>query len=349
MIEAYNSPLRVEPLNAAHFPMLNASNFSNHSAWLQSIFFRSFLAGAEVRFPNVLEARNPFCLIAHEREVLVGIGIVQPYNLRGTCWSISFPETPSAARSCTQRNLYLTLLQKAFEIGKSQAKSWIVRCRATNTEQLAIARELGFQPLKLLQSWKPTTKVLNDSKKDFPYYLSNELRWEKITRKTAPMLLSLEQASLSGHLRQITDRQSKDLMDHNKPGSGILVATTGGTSAAIAAIMNVPGETPYKIFQLIRDVAWDDRITKAIPFIQNQLPLATNDFQLETHSEDESLTKLLENFGWERTKEEVLLGRSIWRRQGSTRHLKGTKSLESILGGFQPQQPQLPTPTLERR
>ena len=72
-------------------------------------------------------------------------------------------------------------------------------------------------------------------------------------------------------------------------------------------------------------------------------------FRLITTSEDEPLNTLLEQLRWKRAGEELLLGRSLWRRQVSNKLLLGARPLQSMLGRLQPQQPPLPTPILGRR
>ena len=46
--------------------------------------------------------------------------------------------------------------------------------------------------------------------------------------------------------------------------------------------------------------------------------------------------------------EVILLGRSLWRRHSNKSLINGTKGLEAMLEGLNPQSPPIPTPLLAR-
>ncbi len=328
--------------------MINACNQAKDSAWLQALLLRSFFAIAENSFVKLLPSRNPFCLIALEENKVIGYIVIQPYNIKGTCWSITFPKILQNPKRNTSRDIYLALFKSALEFDSSRSKSWVVRCSANNNEQLAIARELGFQPLKLFQYWNPSKNIKN--KINYPISsLPEQYEWQQLTRRNAPILWSLEQTNLSAHLRQISDRHWRDLLNQKKECSGVLLSRKEGTTNALAGLISQPGFKPQEVIQLLRDFAWDNRLSNILPSILSKLPIETSNFQLETTANDLPINEILEKYGWEKSNEEILLGRSLWRRKSTSKLTSQSRALESMLGRLQPQQPQLPTPSLERR
>ncbi|MDP6851122.1 MAG: hypothetical protein QGH52_00385 [Prochlorococcaceae cyanobacterium ETNP1_MAG_8] len=343
MIEASNSRLRVEPLKASHLPLLNASENTGRVLWLESMLWRGWLANAEQYLPSLLPARQPSCLVAFEQKKPVGFIVFRPYNRRGTCWSVSLPELLNEPQYFSTRCVRHDLLKIAIQNGSKRAQGWILRCPANDTDQLAITRELGFQPLKLFQGWNPPSQG-TELTPNWPIDLS----WHKLNRRTAALLWPLENAGGSSHLRQIVDRRWNDLLDQNQTGSGVLLTKGGATITAIAALVNHPGSGSKQVVELIRDLCWDPRLTAALPKVLAELTSNSKGLRLITASEDEPLNNLLEQLKWQRSNEELLLGRSLWRRQTSSQLIPGTRPLESMLGRLQPQQPPLPTPSLGR-
>ena len=87
-----NNTLRVEPLKAGHFSMLSSIKPAKKLNWLQLMLINSWVAQAERKLPGLLSAKRPFCLLALEAKKPIALIVVRPCNLRGTCWSVSFPE-----------------------------------------------------------------------------------------------------------------------------------------------------------------------------------------------------------------------------------------------------------------
>ena len=94
--------------------------------------------------------------------------------------------------------------------------------------------------------------------------------------------------------------------------------------------------------ELIRGLAWDERLDKSIPLRINNMKTGQNKYYIETTSEDNKLNQFLTKCNWEVREERVLLGRSIWKRQNGYK-LKSieTQLLTNLVGNLQ-QQPELP-------
>ena len=129
----------------------------------------------------------------------------------------------------------------------------------------------------------------------------------------------------------------------------VLINKSGGKSTAIAGLIARADSTRKPVLELIRGIAWDHRLPNVLKTILDELIYISDKTKIDTASEDNQLNQLLEELGWRRNSEEILLGRSLWRRSSKKTLIKGTRQLESMLGGLQPQQPPLPSPTLGKR
>ncbi len=349
MIEAPKRPLRVELLNASHLSKIPLRKRATYLPLLQLMLVRSFLAQAEEKLHQLISKRQPKCLVAFEDQNLIAFCLIEPYNLRGTCWTISPPDVIDEESDISHKNISYALIHKALSYKNNSANSWIIKCSTNQLEQLAASRELGFQPLKLFNSWSLPTKAnkLNESIKK--HILPSGLEWQRITRSNANLLWPLEKSQGSVHLRQILDRQLNDLVNHNKYGEGVLLSTKENSKVAIAGLINRSNLQNRIVLEMLTDTTWDIRVGDAIPFIINEMYKLNKSVSIETSSRDEELTESIAQFGCIRNEEQILLGRSLWRRQTSGKLIQGAKSLESMLEGLKPQQPPLPTPSLGRR
>ena len=240
--------------------------------------------------------------------------------------------------------LRFKLLQKSLELRSKRAQSWLIKCPVNDTEQLAIARELGFQPIKLYQCWLPPLKLNSSDKLNTTLKLPNDLEWQRVTKASAPLLWQLEQSNCSSHLRQIFDKQWEDLLDQDHKNSGVLIAKSNTDSTAIAGLLKGKSSHKNPIFELFRDVSWDSRIEYSLNVILRMLAHKSPKLTLETIKEDERLNHLLDQLEWERQEEKMLLVRSSWKRQMNNKMIKGAKSLETLFGKIQPQNPPIPNP-----
>ena len=171
------------------------------------------------------------------------------------------------------------------------------------------------------------------------------LRWAALNRRTAQLLWPIEQGGSHSHLRQITDRHWLDLLDRNGPGCGVLMAG----DAVLAGCIRLPDAGVAGFLELMRDVAWDPRLDQALPHVLNGIIQRGRPRGLLTAFDDAPLSRILEAEGWTRGEEQLLLGRSMWRRQSPQRNLQLSRSLDQVLGRLRPQGTPLPTPSLGDR
>ena len=159
MIEATRSPLRVESLKAKHLSMLASTHANKHLQWLRSSLIQTWFAQVERYLPKLLPSRNAFSLLALEDNDPIAVVILQPCNLRGSCWLLSFPDLLLEPKGSTLNEVNQVLLNNALQFGSERAQSWLIKCSVNDSNQIAIARESGFQPLKLLNCWTQPTNT----------------------------------------------------------------------------------------------------------------------------------------------------------------------------------------------
>ena len=327
------SPLRVEPLNPTHL------------AWfpqLQSVLLGDLAARIEQRFPDLLPSRSPRCVVGSDAEGPLAAAVSHPVNRRGSCWTLHWPQQLRSSAQVSRRSVQRTLLQAAVRRGEHQVRSWVIRCPATDADAIALLRELGFQPLRPYQCWCPPGAGVDSNGTD---QLPGGLRWAALNRRTAQLLWPIEQGGSHSHLRQITDRHWLDLLDRNGPGCGVLMAG----DAVLAGCIRLPDAGEAGFLELMRDVAWDPRLDQALPQVLNGILQRGRPRGLLTAFDDAPLSRILEAEGWTRGDEQLLLGRSMWRRQSPQRNLQLTRSLDQVLGRLRPQGTPLPTPSLGDR
>ncbi|WP_320676700.1 hypothetical protein [Prochlorococcus sp. MIT 1300] len=329
--------------------MLSSSLQSDLLSWFQQALINGWLAEAENLFPQILPSRQPICLIAIEHERIIAYELLQPCNKRGSCWSISNPKLLNNPKGLTLRELNLKFFQTAIELQSNRAQSWIVRCPVLDKDLLGVTRELGFQQLKLFSNWAPPNKQDIAVQSSQIYNNMKGFKWSPITRATAPLLWSLEQASESAHLRQIIDRQWTDLLAQSTKENLVLLSNRESREVAVAGVIKRSGSAPEKIFEIVRDLCWDSRLSSAIPIVLEKYLSTSTNLKFTVATEDKPLNDLLSELKWNLVGEELLMGRSVWRRQTSNNIKTGTSPLESMLGRLRPQQPPLPTPSLEPR
>ncbi len=349
MIQVSKSQLRVEPLKAIHFSLIASGEFSSRIPWMQLMLIRSWIAQAEKSLSALLPARQPNCLLAIEGKNILSIVVIEPCNRRGSCWLITVQELLNNSKNYTTKNIIQRLINEALETQEERAISWIIRCPTYEEDIISAARDIGFQPLKLYRAWYLENSQIDKNSLDSNVKINSQLSWEKITLQNAHLLWQLEKTNDSSHLRKILDRQLQDLLDQNKEYSRVLVNEINNRISVIAALVhrhNSKGETVY---ELKRDYTWDERINDSLYYLLNHLSQQRKSIIIEIDSEDKQLNKLLSDFGCISQSDEIVLGRSLWKRQTNYKLIKNNKPIENMLGRLQPQRPPLPNPSLHPR
>ena len=348
--------LRVEPLKPGHLAQIASASdacFTIETSALQSLLVQSWFSRLDRLLPDPLNARLTRVLALIEsssqlNEQIESLLLMRSSNRRNSCWHLDVLSLASPRHFSRQQGLRL-LIQQALSDDIARCRSWLVRCDPTDRPQLDLLRELGFQPLRQGRIWNPPEQLSSlSSEQHSDKELPPGLCWSPINRDNARQLLALEQASISPQHRQILDRQWCDLLDLNGGGSSVLTVEREGDSQVIAGLIRRPWGMDSPRLELLRGPAWDERIGAGLPAALSELLKQRTFPSLLVADDDHQLGEVLGNQGWREGPQEMMLGRSIWRRVNQ-RSLAGIRPIESMLGRLQPQHPPLPTPSLAPR
>ena len=315
--------------------------------WLQLCLFRGWIAQLEKRLQGIIPTIQPYCLVSMEDKQILGFSLIRAINRKGTCWEINLPNLIKEPKRVTTREITNKIFKQALAFENCRAHSWITRCDITETDRIAALRELGFQPLKLLSTWNQKNKIGSPKKTNLLDSIHTQnLDWKPINNNNIKLLFQLRNSGESSQLRQILDLHYQDLIDERKEGCGVLLDRSSKKGNAIFAIISRKNFIDFDTFEILREPGWDHRIDHIMPDLLTDLYLKYPNTSIEVNNEDINLIQLLKEHNWEKKKETMLLGRTLWRRQSSKSILKANNSIEAIIEGLSPQSPPLPTPTL---
>ena len=333
--EALPSDLLIEQLQLKHLSMLKAENNSKYLGVFQILLCKKWFSLLESNLTNLIPTRNSKCIVAVERNNIIAYILATPINRRGTCWSISEPYFIGESISYSRYNLLQNLLRKVLYESNINTQSFLISINTNDNQNLSVIRQSGFQPLRIINYWK---------KKESTKYQKNEtidnFIWEKLTEENSQQIWRLEQARESINFRSIFDRQWQDIYEKRNNLTCVIKSKENNVIAGL--IPSICPKYEYTL-ELIRGLAWDERLNQSIPQRINNIKIGKNKCYIETTSEDKKLIEILSRSSWEITEERVLLGRSVWKRQNGYK-LKSleTELINSLVGNLQ-QQPELPS------
>ena len=347
--EESKSCLVVESLKGRHMSMLLSLKPNKDWAFLQLMLIRNWIATIEKSFSNLIPPRSPYCYVALENKKPIALLTLKPVNLRGTCWVLSLPNILEIPINYTEERIFRALLQYALESDNIRARSWLIESPITNNVELTVAREFGFRPLKISNCWSPPNYPQLISDKHKASHLNYQYEWQELNSDNTNCVLRLSQLWESSHLRQITSRNSNDILESRHTLSKVLISQSNNN--AIAALIFKYSSKNCILVELVRDLAWDERLVSEISYILQILREKTvgKKLYIQTAQEDEKLTELMSQIGCNHIYETIILGRSLWRRQENKKLSIGAKKLESMLESLNPQTPPLPTPSVVQR
>ena len=329
------SDLIIEPLKLKHLSMLNASEDAKYLGIFQILLCKKWFSSLESSLTNIIPTRNSKCFVAIERKNIISYILATPINRRGSCWSISEPYFIGESISYSRYNLLQNLLRKVLYESNINTQSFLISINTNDIQNLSIIRQSGFQPLRIIKYWNKN-KNFKYNKNEYKY----NFIWERLNEENSQQIWRFEQARESINFRSIFDRQWYDIYEKRNILTGIIKTKDNNIIAGL-----IPSICPQydNSLELIRGLAWDERLNKAIPQRINNIKLGKKEYYIESTSEDKKLNEILKNNNWEVKEERILLGRSIWKRQNGHR-LKSieTELLTNIVGNLQ-QQPELPS------
>ena len=334
-VEDLPSDLIIEPLQLKHLSIIRSHNNPKYLGIFQILLCKKWFSSLESNLTNIIPTRNSKCFVAIEGNNIISYILATPINRRGSCWSISEPYFIGESISYSRYNLLENLLRKVLYESNINTQSFLISINTNDIQNLSIIRQSGFQPLRIIKYW--------NKNKNFKYnkneYKDNFI-WERLNEENSQQIWRFEQARESINFRSIFDRQWYDIYEKRNILTGIIKTKDNNIIAGL-----IPSICPQynNSLELIRGLAWDERLNQSIPQRINNIKYAQKKYYIESTSEDKKLNEILKDNNWEVKEERVLLGRSIWKRQNGHR-LKSIENelLTNIVGNLQ-QQPELPS------
>ena len=255
--EALPSDLIIEPLKLKHLSMLKTDSNSKYLGIFQILLCKKWFSSLESHFTNLIPTRNSTCLVAVERDNIIAYILATPINRRGTCWSISEPYFIGESISFSRYNLLQNLLRKVLYESNINTQSFLISINTNDNQNLSVIRQSGFQPLRIIKYWN-RKEGIKYRKKEY----KDNFTWEKLNNENSQQIWRLEQARESINFRSIFDRQWHDIYEKRSTLTGVIKSKENNIIAGL--IPSVCPQYNYSL-ELIRGLAWDERLNESIP------------------------------------------------------------------------------------
>jgi hypothetical protein len=340
----------VEPLQGWHLPLLDDPAFLP----LQPLLQRSLLLALPEQLLTAVTSRRPVAaqvLVALQRQGLtrqqaLGLIVCRRLNRSGSCWQVQHLRLALAAGegatadgpAPSRAALAGDLLRQAIGRVKGAA-SWIATASSLDTSRLATLREQGFQPQRTDRLWRWQLPAAGAA--PVP---PADLQLRPLNRRTAPLLWHLEQATCPAHLRQLQDRRIEDLLDQSRGQGWMLV--DGVRNEAVAGVRLLeehPGGG--QAVELSIHPGWGHLLGPAAESLLHRIGRGGGGLWLRCEVGDGDRQLWLQALGAEAHGEEVLMARSVWRRQEGQPARRAARRIEAVLEQLQPRRRPMPTPT----
>lgn len=339
--------MQVDPLQGWMLPHLQEAAVLD----LQPLLQKALLLQTPERLLSRLVRRPPLApevLVAHQgSDRLLGLCVVRRLNRSGSCWGVeelrlcrqalNEPGTPSS------RLVEGALLREALRRCPG-ASSWITRVPAGHRNRLALLREQGFQPLleETLWYWDPDP-IEAGATPQAPTLPGDELQLLTLNRRSAPLLWHLEQATCPARLRQLLDRRIEDVLDQGE-GRGLLWVDPS-RQQAVAAVRRLRSRSlGQPELEVTLHPGWAHLYGPALASLVRQQAAGISPLRLRSDSGDLEREHWLNRLGAVAEGEELLMARSVWRRQESRVLSRQRWRLDTVLDPFKPRRRPVPTP-----
>jgi len=311
--------LRLQPVTIADLGHLSEElTGASHHLWSHVLLCTARARWLQPLVPN----RPPLPVVLSLRQdgVIQGLVMAVAKNISGSCWSLHQLCLGKGLFQGSRRTVALALVRHAIA-AVPQARCWFARCRSTDSLRLPLLREAGFQPLLSQSIWHlhpATTKGWPRTGRGPVHY--GRLRWE---RSRAPALLQLENAITPIQLRQLLERSSHDLCRLTM-GGVLLESSSGELGGALRFIR------PHPVLPPQLEVAvhpghvhlYGKSLQGELARLLDLAPrfgvrMEGNVWQLRCNQGEEQRQRWFTDLGLEHQGDDLLLARSIWRRQVS--------------------------------
>jgi len=337
---------RVESLQGWHLPLLDDPALVPLQTVLQRILLlslpRRLAAGLGRRSSNASSALVALLADASGRWRVRGVMVSRPLNRRGSCWEVQHllvahaPLAPGPA-SPADSDVAGSLLREAIQRTRG-ASSWVASASSLDPARLAVLREQGFQPQRAERVWRwlPSGSLPAAA-------LPPSLQLRPLQPRNAALLWHLEQATCPAPLRQMLDRRIEDLLDRSG-GRGWLLIDAERNEAVAGVRWVASHPAGGQRLELSVHPGWGVLLGPACELLLRRLARRGEPLWLHSPSEDTARLHWLSQLGAQEQGEEVLMARSLWRRQEGQVSLNPARRLSAVLETLQPGRRSVPTP-----
>ena len=337
----------MEPLQGWHLPLLDDPAFLP----LQPLLQRALLLAVPERLITALAAHRPLVpqgLVAWQRDArgrqhALGLILSRRLNRSGTCWQVEHLRLalrpPADGQGPSRQEVSSALLREAIQRGRGAA-SWIAVAASVDDDRLASLREQGFQPQRTDRLWRWSAPSAAAPLPALP----PPLQLWPLNRRTAPLLWHLEQAACPAQLRQLLDRRIDDLLDQSH-GRGWMLVDPSRNEAVAGARLLTDHPAGGSLVELTVHPGWSHLLGSASERLLRELGQGHGPLWLVGEVGDRQRHAWLEALGAELRGEQVLMARSVWRRQEWQRRQGLTRGrLAAVLEQLQPRRQPVPSP-----
>lgn len=335
-------------LQGWHLPLLEDAAF----APLQPLLQRSLLLAVPRRLLAAVSQsprQPPLMLVAtgvdgQGRSLVLGLLVARAHNRSGSCWEVEHLRLATGADErpgLSSRCIAAALLHEGIERARG-ASSWIASCSTLDASRLATLRELGFQPQRTERLWR-WQAAASTAIPALPAHL--QLR--PLQRRNGSLLWHLEQATCPAPLRQLLDRRVEDLLDRSD-GRGWLLIDPERNEAVAAVRWLADHPAGGLLVELSVHPGWSHLLGAPTELLLRSLATSGQPLWLPSEIGDAPRQTWLESLGASEQGDEVLMARSVWRRQEGTVSLRAAQRLGAVLEQLQPGRRPVPTPVAQR-
>ena len=317
MTEHHQQPLTLRSLTVADLGSLTEDLVKDDRV----LWSHVLLSTARDRWLRRLLLRQqpvPLLLSARCNGPIQGLVMALADNRSGSCWSLYKLCLADPLLQHSRRSVALALVRRVIAVAP-KARCWFARCWSRDSLRLSVLREAGFQPLLQRSIWRldPATSRSWSRNGAAPAGY-RRLLWE---RSQAPALLHLDNATTPTQLRHLLESSSSDLWQTTM--AGVLLESPRGELVAALRFFRHHPQLPPQLSVVVHpghehlygpplqvELA---RLLELAPRFGVQMD--AKGWQLCCDQGQVQRQQWLSGLGLECLGDELLLARSIWRRQ----------------------------------
>jgi len=322
-----------EELHIRHINLIIDLKNNKYHNWFYKMAIINTLDELKIFISNLDEIKTK-CIIAIQKNKIIGFLYTYPLNDKKTCVQINTPIIIDNDFSSNQRSLILELIKKSISKTDLKTSSWIINSEINNTELISCARELGFQPLKEIKLWSKSSQHKSTIN------LNTLNNFSQINKENIQKVLNFVRSNESGLMRNIYDFNQNDIAKRKDKFCGSIIIN----NVIIFTILKDLNYLDENVYSLHRGAFWDSRITSTLKDLIQIIFKDNPSAVLKTDFNDKELNSFLNDFEFIELRSELLLIRNNLIKREIKSSNKINNSIESILQKINPQGNAYPSP-----